>query len=139
MIVLDASVLIAHLDDQDPHHEAARSILLEVAEEPFGASSLTLAEVLVGPAAAGKLDDVRKALRDLDVSEIRLGDDSPTRLATLRADTGLKLPDCCVLLAAQDAAAEAVATLDKRLAAKAKDLGFDVAIEGKAQDPDRPR
>jgi predicted nucleic acid-binding protein len=39
----------------------------------------------------------------------------PVRLALLRAETGLKLPDCCVLLAAEQSGA-AVATFDDRLA-----------------------
>jgi rRNA-processing protein FCF1 len=43
------------------------------------------------------------------------------QLARLRARTALKLPDRCVLLAAQTAAAQVVATFDVRLAQAARD------------------
>jgi rRNA-processing protein FCF1 len=44
----------------------------------------------------------------------------------LRAGTGLKLPDCCVLLAAQDHDG-IVASFDKDLAQRARELGLAVA------------
>jgi hypothetical protein len=36
---------------------------------------------------------------DLDVVEIAPGDDAAARLAALRAETALKMPDCCMLRA----------------------------------------
>ncbi len=125
MIVLDASVLIAHLDASDVHHDRAGVLLLEVAGEPIGASPLTLAEVLVGPARAGQLDRGTALLHQLDVASVHLDDDAPARLATLRAGTGLKLPDCYVLLAADQTQGE-VATFDDRLAKAATEHGFVV-------------
>ncbi len=125
MIACDASVLIAHLDVTDAHHERAVSVLLQVAP-PLVASPITLAEVLVGPARAGRLDEAHAALTSLRVREIALADDAAGRLAALRADTGLKLPDCCVLLAAQDASAQAVLSFDERLATVARRLGLIV-------------
>lgn len=53
--------------------------------------------------------------------------DAARRLAALRVDTRLKLPGCCVLLAAQDAGADTVATFDDRLGAAAEGLGISVA------------
>lgn len=103
MIILDAGVLIAHLDRDDTLHVRAEAALDDAADEPFGCSTITLAEVLVGPARTGRLDAARAAIDELGVAEIPLGDDAPERLARLRAGTGLKLPDCCVLLAAEDA------------------------------------
>ena len=50
MIVLDASVLIAHLDSTDAHHDAARRVLHSAAGQDLAASVLTVAEVMVGPA-----------------------------------------------------------------------------------------
>lgn len=38
--------------------------------------------------------------------------------------THLKLPDCCVLLAAQDKHADAILTFDDRLGREAERLGF---------------
>jgi predicted nucleic acid-binding protein len=125
VIVLDASVLIAHLDRGDALHARAEDALLAAADRPVGCSTITLAEVLVGPARQGQLDAARAALAELEVEELPLGDDAAVRLAGLRADTGLKLPDCCVLLAAQHAAAEAVLTFDDALGREAArlDLG----------------
>lgn len=126
MIVLDASVLIGHLDGRDQHHERARELLIANAESPFGASSISLAETLVGPARSGKLEVARGALGLLAIEELALGADASVRLAAIRAETGLKLPDCCVLLAAKDRDG-AVASFDLDLARSAKDLGLAVA------------
>lgn len=124
MIVLDANVLIAHLDQHDAHHAAATERLLDLADQPFGASSITLAEVLVGPARTKSLPAAQAALRALEVSELSLPPNASERLAILRVETGLKLPDCCVLLAAE-AAAGAVLTFDHRLAREAARRGLD--------------
>lgn len=125
MIVLDASVLIAHLDAADAHHERATTLLTEAADEPLGISPLTLAEVLVGPARAGKLPAAESAIDDLEVIAVPFTDNAATRLAELRATTGLRMPDCCVLLAAESTQAQ-LATFDERLAASAVKLGLTV-------------
>jgi predicted nucleic acid-binding protein len=124
VIVVDSGVLIAHLDERDALHARAGDALLEAANRRLGCSPITLAEVLVGPARRDRLDAARAAVAELDVEEIPLGEDSPVRLAALCAGSGLKLPDCCVLLAAQDAAAEAVLTFDDALAREVERLGL---------------
>jgi len=124
VIVLDASVLIAHLDEQDPLHGRSTDALDKVADQPLECSPITMAEVLVGPARAGRLDAATAALAELQVEELPLGRDAPARLAKLRADSGLRLPDCCVLLTAQDAGADAVLTLDDALTKAAECLGI---------------
>ena len=126
MIVLDASVLIGHLDGSDGHHESARALLAANAGTSFGASPVSLAETLVGPARSGKLGVARDAIARLAIAELPFGEDAPARLAVLRAETGLKLPDCCVLLAAQDRDG-AVASFDESLARGARELGLGVA------------
>ncbi|MDK3257528.1 type II toxin-antitoxin system VapC family toxin [Blastococcus capsensis] len=123
MIVLDASVLIAFLDAEDAQHEAAVSLLAREIDDEFAVNPLTLAEVLVAPARIGRLDDTLAALRDLEVQERPFPFDTAVRLAQLRAGTGLRMPDCCVLLAAQDAAAR-VAAFDGRLAQEAEGVGL---------------
>ena len=125
MIVLDASVLIAHFESTDAHHERATQLLVNAADEPLAASPLTLAEVLVGPARAGNLDAAQAAIQALEIASITLTDDAPLRLAMLRASTRLRLPDCCVLLAAETAQAP-IATFDDRLASSANELGLTV-------------
>lgn len=125
MIVLDASVIIAHLDGTDAHHDRATQLLLNLVDEPLAASPVSLAEVLVGPARTGQLDRARSAVDELGVQSLALGDDAPAALALLRAATGLKLPDCCVLHAAEQTGA-GVATFDERLAATARGRGVHV-------------
>lgn len=114
MIVLDASVLIALLDSEDAHHARAETLFSDEIDDDFAASSLTLAEVLVMPAREGRLDAAREALADLDVKELPFPGDAAVRFAQLRASTSLKMPDCCVLLAAEELHAR-VASFDNRL------------------------
>lgn len=123
MIVLDASVLIAHLDGTDRHHTEATALLEAHDTEPLGASTITLAETLVSPARAGRLADAEAALRRLGVDELAFREDAPARLAQLRADVGLKMPDCCVLLAAQEHSAS-VASFDSDLLTATRKLGL---------------
>jgi len=123
VIVLDASVLIAYLDAEDAQHDAADALLAREIDDEFAANPLTLAEVLVGPARTGRLDAARSVLRDLQVDELPFPADTAIRLARLRADTGLRMPDCCVLLAAQQAAGR-IAAFDEQLLRGAERLGL---------------
>ena len=123
MIVLDASVLIAHLDERDTHHERASRLLAETGAESLGASTITLADTLVAPARRGRLDDVLAALDRLGVTELALADGAPGQLARLRAETGCKLPDCCVLLAGRESGGT-VASFDSTLVDTAESLGL---------------
>lgn len=125
MIVLDASVVIAHLDGADAHHDRATALLVGASGHALGASPLTLAEVLVGPARTGRLDAALAAIRDVGIETVALGSDAPARLAVLRAGTRLRLPDCGVLLAAQTVGAQ-VASFDDQLAVAAEVLGMRV-------------
>jgi predicted nucleic acid-binding protein len=123
VIVLDASVLIAYLDAEDAQHQKAETLLAREIDDEFAANPLTLAEVVVGPSRAGRLDAVRSALRELEVAEQPFPADTAVRLGRLRADTGLRMPDCCVLLAAQNTAAR-IAAFDERLLRGAEELGL---------------
>ena len=125
MIVIDASVLIAHLDARDARHGTATSLLSDFAGESLAASSLTIAEVLVGPARAGHLDHAIAVLDQLHIGTQHLPEDAPVRLALLRAETNLKLPDCCVLLAAEQTDGS-ITTFDRRLATAAAERGLAV-------------
>jgi predicted nucleic acid-binding protein len=126
VIVLDASVLIGHLDGNDLHHQRARHLLEESGASALGASSISLAETLVAPARAGRLDAAREALERIGIAELAFGAEAPAQLAQLRADTGCKLPDCCVLLAAQEHDG-VVASFDAGLLEAARALGLAVA------------
>jgi len=130
VIVLDSSVLIAHLDANDAHHGRATELLAGIdVDEPLGASTMTLAEVLVGPARTNRLPQAIDALARLGVEEIRWAGDVSLVLATTRATTGLKMPDCCVLLAAEQVRGQ-IATFDKALADAADQRGIAVLKVG---------
>lgn len=124
MIVLDASVLIAHFDGADAHHSRARRLLSEGLSDVLRASPITLAEFLVTGTRAGVQGAMLDGLSSLGVSTEHLPVDAPARLADLRVRTGLKMPACCVVLAAQTSTG-AVATFDDRLASAARSLGLD--------------
>jgi predicted nucleic acid-binding protein len=126
MIVLDASVLIGHFESADQHHADATELLLSYAAEPFGSSVVSLAEVYVGAARAGQADRLAQLLARLGVEPLDLPAGAARRLGELRASTGLKMPDCCVLYTAEHHGA-ALATFDERLASRATDLGLAVA------------
>lgn len=100
MIVLDASVLIGFIFDQDAHHEAALTLLREAADDSFGVSPVTLAEALVVPTRLGRVKAAERILVEIGITEIPLPRDAAVQLAELRVESGLKMPDCCVLLAA---------------------------------------
>lgn len=125
MIAVDASVLIAHLSARDSHHEGATGIIRDSSPGSMLVHSLTLAEVLVGAVRVGR----GAALRD-DISaagiEVAPHDlDESLRLAELRATSGLRLPDCCVL----DVALHhhgSVASFDDALAKAARQCGVAV-------------
>jgi predicted nucleic acid-binding protein len=125
VIVLDASVLIAHLESADAHHDRATDLLLEHADEPMAASVVTVAEVLVGAERIQRRDVGVSALASLGLVRVAVTTDHPERLSDLRARTRLKLPDCCVLLAAEVVDGR-VATFDDRLAAHAAEMGRGV-------------
>lgn len=123
LTVLDASILLAHFDDSDIHAQDARTILS--AAEDLAASTLTLAQTLVGATAAGRLDEQAQAIADLQIREVPLAQSAASALARLRVQTGLRLPDCCVLHAAMVTGAGAVATRDERLRQVAHAHGFE--------------
>lgn len=123
LTVLDASVLLAHFDDTDLHAEDARTIL-EAADQ-LAASTITLAEALVGAAAAGRLDEQLQAIAALEIAEVPLAQGAPAALARLRVESGLRMPDCCVLYAADLTRADALATRDHRLQRAASARGLE--------------
>lgn len=125
MIVLDASVIIAYLDAKNVHHERAEAMLAREIDDEFAVNSLTLAEVLAVPGRGHRLDAARAALHDLEVHELPFPADAALKLAQLRASTGLKMPDCCVLLAAEDVDSR-IASFDERLNQAATERGRHV-------------
>lgn len=125
MIVLDASVVIAALSPSDLQHARALRLLAEQVDEQFVLHAVTRAEVLVAPVRAGRADIVEAQLDALGVSTVGLRSSDALALAQIRSRAGMKLPDCCVLLAAMESGA-VVATFDDQLARAAERLHLAV-------------
>jgi predicted nucleic acid-binding protein len=125
VIVADANVLIAASTPGHVHHERARSILLEHGAAGIVLHSLTMAEVLVGPARAGQQEAARAAFEAAGVRCSPATDPAPTALALVRATASVKMPDACVLATAEHVGA-ALATFDARLAREATSRGTRV-------------
>jgi predicted nucleic acid-binding protein len=125
VIVLDAGVLIAHLSVDDIRQDAAFEIL--DTEEDLLIHPLTLAEALVHPARMGtELADLAK-IDSLGLLRCEETVDEAVHIARLRAASSLKLPDCAVLVTAEEFGAT-LATFDRRLASVAQERG--VAVVG---------
>ena len=143
MIVLDVSVVIAHLSSHDVHHEQATTFLRTYAHERFLVHPLTMTEILVGPIRVGRGEAAEHVLASLGIGDWMPPARSAARLARLRVESGLKLPDCCVLDAAMMANAR-LATFDERLARAATESGVEVVELGQpgagnaAMHPRRP-
>jgi predicted nucleic acid-binding protein len=128
IVVLDASVLIGYLNPGDAHGPAAGRLLQEAAvrDDSLSISTVTLAEALVNPVRDGTDNAVLAAVEALEIAEVGFPPGAALSLARLRVDTGLKLPDCCVLLAALDRQA-ALASFDARLIDAAGQLQVQIA------------
>jgi len=104
-VVLDTCVLIAWAKQRDVHHSDALDVLAEA--EDFVIHEITLAEYLAGPAQLGQ--DVAaiasQVLADLharvaDPAQLSRDQCFAAHLATVRAQTRLKMPDAIVLATA---------------------------------------
>jgi predicted nucleic acid-binding protein len=127
--VLDASVLIAAMSLRDAHHGAAVRLLRAGAVQgALIAHPLTIAESVVGAAAAGRTEQLRKAYVGLGIHNPPDDLDQPWRWAQFRADTRLPLPDCCVLDTALTLGAQ-LATFDDALGAAARRYGVPVMAD----------
>jgi len=123
VIALDASTLVAHFDESDVHHGAVR--VLDLGAHTLVVSPITLAEFFVGPTRAGAMALAQDVTARIGLEVVPLSEDAPARLALLRVETGLRLPDCCVVLAAEQTGAD-IATFDDRLANAARKRGLVV-------------
>lgn len=124
-IVLDAGVLIAHLDGDDAFHDWVEELLESHADATYCAPSLTVAECLVRPARLGSVSRAERLLDRLGLERVPLRSDDAVDLAAVRAETGLRMPDAVVVQAAERLRA-AIATSDRVLARAARARGLVV-------------
>lgn len=125
MIVADASWIVALRDPDDAHHNEAAAVSDAVGSENALLHPVTFAECLVAAAKLGLVDDAAAALR-AGFEIIDVDRDAPIRWASLRAETGLRLPDAIVLDTALRQRARAIVTFDEKLAARAIDRNLTV-------------
>lgn len=116
LIALDASVLIALLDPDDPHHQAARIALDAHADDDLRIPAHTLAEALVHPVRAGKEREARRLIAALEIAVDPVDEAVAVAAAKLRARHGsaLRMPDALVLAYADVRKAKHVLTADAR-------------------------
>lgn len=104
-LILDASVLIGLLDNQDAHHGSA---VEEVEAADQAAQTLltpasAYSEALVAFARADRVSDARDAIAGMGITVVPLTETLAERAAELRArHSTLRLPDAIVLATARD-------------------------------------
>ncbi|MCP9487631.1 MAG: PIN domain-containing protein [Gaiellaceae bacterium MAG52_C11] len=117
LIVLDASVLIAHFDQSDALHEAATKTLAAHEADDLRLPASAYAETLVGAAARGEQSLMTTAILELGVTIEPITATAAERSAAFRArDRSLRTPDALVLGCAEALDAATVLTGDRRWA-----------------------
>ena len=115
MIVLDASVVIAHLDPLDALHARASAVLREYAAEVPRMPASAYAETLVAPARVGALETAREKIAGLGIEIVAVDTQMAEVAARLRGRRRrLRLPDALVLACGEVLDADAVLTADAR-------------------------
>lgn len=116
LIALDASVLIALLDPDDAHHNAARTSLDAYAEDDIRIPAHALAEALVHPISAGRERDARRLIAALEIAVDPVDEPAAVAAARLRAQHGsaLRMPDALVIAYAETRKATRLLTADAR-------------------------
>ena len=119
LTVLDTSVLIALLDPDDVHHQAARVSLEAHVDDELRIPAHVLAEALVHPMRAGKEREARRLIASLEIGVDPIDEAVAVAAARLRARYGTapRMPDALVLVYADVRKAKSVLTADARWAA----------------------
>ena len=129
IVVLDASALIALLSSRDSHHQWALAMFGDTVEWELRMTALTLAEVMVHPGRAGKLDEFLEAIEGLAIVQAPITESDARRIALIRSKSSLKMPDAVVLGEASKVAGS-IATTDHHLAKVARENGLGVFHPG---------
>lgn len=125
VMVLDASVLIALHNSQDPYHDWSLAVFHQTLELQWQMPVLTLAEALVHPIKAGKGEEFQRNIAGLGLVIQDIPATAASSIAKLRVSTALRMPDCVVLWQAIQTKAM-LATTDRALAKKARELALEV-------------
>jgi predicted nucleic acid-binding protein len=126
VIILDANVIIAFLDQSDAHHEEATDLVERRFHDGFGASVLTVAEALVYPARASRGAAAFASLTAIGVRILPLEATDALALARVRNSFKVRMPDAVALHAALSTDSE-LATFDQLLIVAAERAGVSIA------------
>jgi predicted nucleic acid-binding protein len=117
LVVVDAGVVIAHLDPADAHHRRAVAALQGHADHDLRLPASAYAEALVKPALTGQIEGARRRVEALSLAVEPIGEAVAERAAALRAaEPSLRLPDALTLACGDVLDAAAVLTTDHRWA-----------------------
>jgi predicted nucleic acid-binding protein len=114
--VVDASVLVAAIDDGDAHHERAIAELEAALDrQTVRLPAVAFSEALVVPyrQGSGRGRAVEGGLRRLGRVE-PVSRDTASRAARLRSERRIKLPDALILATAVELHADEILTFDER-------------------------
>jgi predicted nucleic acid-binding protein len=115
LIILDASIVIALLDPKDTLHAAALGASIAQAGEDLRVPASALAEILVVPARAGRMEEVREKIQLLDLGVIPIGEDIAVEAARLRGrHRSLRLPDALIIASGDLLDADSILTGDRK-------------------------
>lgn len=114
LIILDASLVIALLDSADQLHRQSLRAFERVAGEELVIPASALAETLVIPSRAGKLEEARAKIQMLDLRVAALDESIAVEAARLRGRLRkLRLPDALVIATGEVLKADSILTGDR--------------------------
>jgi predicted nucleic acid-binding protein len=114
LIVLDASIVIALLDPGDSLHAASLQAFTSQADEDLAIPASALAETLVIPSRAGRLEEVQAKIRLLELRVIPIDENIAVEAARLRGrHRSLRLPDALVIASGDIVQADSILTGDR--------------------------
>jgi len=117
LIVLDASVLIAHLDPADALHEPASEAVRGHVDDELRLPTSAYSEYLVDAARAGAIGQARESVERLGLILAPIDQEIAEEAARLRArSNALRLPDALVIACGEIFEADVVLTADRRWA-----------------------
>lgn len=117
LIVLDASVLIAHLDPSDALHRGAQRAFSLYANDEMRLPASAYSEYLVDAVRGGRIDEARDAVERMGVRVEPIDAQMAEAAARLRARSrSLRLPDALVIACGDVLNANVVLTGDRRWA-----------------------
>lgn len=130
MIYLDSCVVIYLVEKTSMFHMPVRTLIDLAADETFAISHLTKAEATVLPLRTGDRDKLKLFERLFsNLAELPLPGDVFELAASIRAETGLKMPDALHVACARHHGCTELWTHDSRLSGAAPGLARNILAQ----------